>query len=109
MVASPYELFQLGRKKISENNLAFVLISIVVMHFICHILRVFMAIYSVYLIRQAKRLVRSISFLRIVGANELVYSISNEPSGISLLKVHLVIRSIIQNKNRRMVRNREVQ
>ena len=78
MVASPYELFQLGRKKISENNLAFVLISIVVMHFICHILRVFMAIYSVYLIRQAKRLVRSIFFLRIVGANELVYSISNE-------------------------------
>jgi len=39
-----------NRKKISENNLAFVLISIVVMHFICHILRVFMAIYSVYLI-----------------------------------------------------------
>ena len=48
-----YELFfqAAQRKKISENNLAFVLISIVVMHFICHILRVFMAIYSVYLIR----------------------------------------------------------
>ena len=86
MVASPYELFQLGRKKISENNLAFVLISIVVMHFICHILRVFMAIYSVYLIRQAKCFVRSfLLFLSIVGDNELVYSISDEPSGMSFL------------------------
>ena len=53
----PYELFQASRKKISENNLAFVLISIVVMHFICHILRVFMAIYSVYLIRRVYGLI----------------------------------------------------